>query len=173
MSKELFASHDNKTPKFSLFGINTYARVASIHDGDTLTCIIPIFNQFFKFTLRLDGIDTCEMTSENPVNKQTAILARNRLIELVSDGTSTLLDQKLFDNRKSVCDFFDKNVCIVWLECGNFDKYGRLLVKAKLHQHDSIYFAQTLIDEHLAYKYDGGKKLTEQQQKDSLNHEST
>jgi endonuclease YncB( thermonuclease family) len=170
MSKQLFTPYDNKTREFSLSGTNTYARVTSVHDGDTLTCVIPVFNQFFKFTARLDGIDTCEISSDNSLNKQIAITARNRLIDLVSNGASRLLDQNLLDNRRVVCDIFDKDVYLVWLECGKFDKYGRLLTKAKLHPLDPKCFSQTLIDEHLAYKYDGGKKLTEEQQINELHH---
>lgn len=161
MSKELFAPYNNKTPEFSLFGTSTYARVTSVHDGDTLTCIIPIFNQFFKFTTRLNGIDTCEITSDNAANKQLAVKARNRLIDIITHGDSKNM---LLDGRKFVCDLFDKDIYLIWLECGSFDKYGRLLVTAKLHQEDPKSFSQILIDEHLAYKYDGGKKLSEEEQ---------
>jgi len=164
MSKELFVPYDNRTRKFSLEGECTYARVTSVHDGDTMTCVIPFRDEFFKFSIRLDGIDTCEITSETPLNRELATRARNRLIGLVTGGKSTLLDQHAFDQRKNVCKFFDKDVYLVWIECGDFDKYGRVLVNAKLHPDDTRSLSDILISEHLAYKYEGGKKLTEQEQ---------
>jgi endonuclease YncB( thermonuclease family) len=168
MSKELFMPYDNRTPEFSLAHKCTYARVTGVHDGDTLTCVIPIFNEFYKFSIRLDGIDTCEISSDNPTNKLMATRARNRLINLVSNGSSDQIDQQHLDNRRDVCNFFDKDVYLIWLECGNFDKYGRLLARARLHPEHQQSFSDILISERLAYQYDGGKKLTELQQIDKL-----
>lgn len=168
MSKQLFMPYDNRTRDFSLAGECTYARVTSVHDGDTMTCVIPFRDDFFKFSVRLDGIDTCEITSNNQANKLIATRARNRLIDLVSNGASKHIEQHMLEARKSVCDFFDKDVYLIWIECGKFDKYGRLLVRAKLNPDDAQCFSQILVSERLAYNYDGGKKLTEREQIDKL-----
>ena len=168
MSKDLFKPHNNDTKEFSLHGKGTFARVTSIHDGDTLTCIIPLFDNFYKFNTRLDGIDTCEILSDNPITKQIAVQARNRLIDLVTRGMSLKIDKDLLNQRKFVQGLLDKDVYLIWIDCGNFDKYGRLLVKAKLDHDDTQTLSQILITENLAYSYQGGTKLTESQQANKL-----
>jgi len=162
--KQMFSPYTNATKEFSLHGKGTFARVTSVHDGDTLTCVIPLFDNFYKFNTRLDGIDTCEILSENPITKQIAFRARNKLLDLITRGASTNVDQHLLNQRKFVQGLLDKDVYLIWIDCGNFDKYGRLLVKAKLDSDDTQTLSQILVTENLAYSYQGGTKLTESQQ---------
>ena len=49
----------NTTKTFSLKNTECYARVVQIYDGDTITAVIPLFDNFYKFSIRLNGIDTC------------------------------------------------------------------------------------------------------------------
>ena len=41
----------NNTDEFSLNNLFIDVRVVSIYDGDTCTCILPLFNNFYKFIL--------------------------------------------------------------------------------------------------------------------------
>lgn len=136
-------------PTFALRGVYT-GRLVNIHDGDTFTCVIPLFDTFYKFSIRLSGIDTPEMTSKDLILKSKALLARNRLFGLLTgDHLDTI------DWRKSDFDrYFENHYVTVLMNCKDTDKYGRILA-------DVSNFADALVSEKLAYRYDGGTKLTE------------
>jgi endonuclease YncB( thermonuclease family) len=139
--------------KFSLQGSHK-ARVVSLHDGDTLTCIIGFENSFYKFPIRIDGIDTCEMTSKDPVARGKAFMARHRLFELI---TCDLTVDTITWRKRDFDSYFQKNYTVVTLDCKEMDKYGRVLATI-----DN--FGELLIKEGLAFKYDGGRKFTEDEQ---------
>lgn len=145
-------------PAFTISGVKQ-ARVVSLHDGDTLTCVMYYCDGYFKFPVRMDGIDTPEMTSKDPELKSRALAARDRLFHLVSSGfgnvNTTTWKKKDFD------EFFKKNFVAVDLDCKGLDKYGRLLATIGNPSFSSI-----LVQEGLAYPYSGKTKLTEQEQLD-------
>jgi len=129
---------------FSLNGTRT-VRVVSMHDGDTFTAIFRFEQAFYKFPVRLARIDTPEMTSKDP----RAYIARNRLFEMI---TASSTKQDTFAWRKKDFDsFFNRNPTHLTINCTGMDKYGRVLA-------DVGDFADTLVNEKLAYWYDGGKK---------------
>lgn len=155
--------NSSNTTIFTLNKYTTYARICDVHDGDTITAIIPLFNKYYKFHIRLNNIDTCELRSKLPDNKNKAILARNRLINLITNK-----EQLLLENTKAIKKVFDDDIYLVWLHCYDFDKYGRLLADIYKNENDIFCFSQILIDEKLGYQYGGKKKLTEQEQIDLL-----
>lgn len=157
--RELYRHHGNNTPYFSLKGLKSYARVIDVYDGDTITIVIDIDNFFLKFKCRLQGIDTCEIRSKNIKNKELAILAKYRLFNLITGQNINEIN-----NKKELLEYFDKNISIIWVHCLDFDKYGRLLIDCYSSPDDDRSFSQILIDEKLAYSYDGETKLTEEQQ---------
>lgn len=164
-----FKKYDNKTPYFKLIGLKGYCRILDIYDGDTLTIVLKIFNsQYCKFNVRLSGIDTCEMRSTNNETKNKAKKARNRLFELITGHNFNNFE---FETKKEIKDYFDNNISLVWIECGDFDKYGRLLGKLFKNKDQKISFSEILINENLAYEYNGEKKLTEEEQLLLLNDE--
>jgi endonuclease YncB( thermonuclease family) len=157
----LFRPHGPKTPPFNLAGVDTFARVVAVHDGDTLTAVIPLAFKsseagFYRFSVRLEGIDTCEMKASSEVNAGLARRARARLLELVGCCEG---DPK----------FLESHVCIVRLVCGKFDKYGRLLAKVYARTDhsttESESFNDRLVSERLACVYQGKTKMTEAQQR--------
>lgn len=145
-------------PAFTISGVNR-GRVVSIHDGDTLTCVMYYCEGYFKFSVRMDGIDTPEMTSKDPELKNRALAARDRLFHLVCNGfehiNTTNWKKKDFD------EFFRNTFVAVNLDCKGLDKYGRLLATIGNPSFSSI-----LVQEGLAYPYSGKTKLTEQEQLD-------
>lgn len=163
MDLEIFKQYGGSTPAFSLNDKKTWARVVSIYDGDTLTAVIPVLGSFFKFKIRLQGIDTCEMKSATEFAKDMALKARNRLVEVIT-GTSTP-----FKTKKDIEKYLDSNVCLVWLHCLEMDKYGRVLANVYRTQ-DEMSINQLLLDEKLAYSYNGDTKKTEQEQIEYLNN---
>lgn len=151
----------DNTEYFSLNGQILDCRVVDVYDGDTCTCVIPLFNQYYKFTVRLADIDTCELKTKSSDEKLRALAARNRLIEMISIKTSSPMITNQ-STRAQVRKFLTDIVCIVKIQCGEFDKYGRLLVFL-FPQSETNYtkynsFNYKLIEEKLAYYYDGGTK---------------
>ena len=147
-----------RAPKFSLKGTIT-GRVVNLHDGDTFTCVIPFLDKessldtHYKFSIRLAGIDTCEMTSINSILKSKGFLARDRLFKLITGTNINTLEWRRSDFER----YFERNYTTVELKCKDImDKYGRVLA-------DVYDFADVLVREKLAYRYDGGTKLTDSQ----------
>ena len=159
--KSLFKMHGGgNTPEFNLAGVKTYARVVSAYDADTIKVVIPIFGSHYKFSVRLMGIDTCEMKAKNEKNKEVAVKARNRLYELITGGKQI---EQLW-KKKDVEKTLDENVTIVWLHCLEFDKWGRVLANVYLGEQATKSLSEILIEEKLAYPYMGETKLTEEEQ---------
>jgi endonuclease YncB( thermonuclease family) len=159
--KEYFRKYDGNTPEFTLKGLKTIARVVSIYDADTVKLVIPVMGCCFKFNVRLLGIDTCEMKAKNEKNREMAVKARDRLFELVT-GRLPDLEWK----KKEIEAYLNKDVYVVWVDCEDYDKWGRVLA----HVYPSITgsprksFSQSLIEEKLAYAYKGETKLSEEDQ---------
>jgi len=118
---------------FNFNGYKTWAKCVKVYDGDTGTFVFYYNKKPYKFRTRLMGIDTAEMKSLNERETEYAEKAKNRLIELISDK-------------------------LVYLECLQYDKYGRILVYIYSKKRDKKSFNQILLDEGLAYAYDGSKK---------------
>ena len=47
---------------------------------------------------------------------------------------------------------------LVYIKCGEFDKYGRLLGTLFINKEDEKSINQLMIDEGYGYEYDGGTK---------------
>jgi endonuclease YncB( thermonuclease family) len=160
--------------------LETYVRVVNVYDGDTCTVIFKVGQAYYKHNIRLFGIDTCEIRSKNEEQKQKALQAKNRLIELVS-GT------KLVPNytKKQLLELLNSQVYLVFAKIHGLDKYGRLL--CELYSANNLSannlsannlpannlpannlpannlpanksFSDILLAENLAYAYGGGTK---------------
>lgn len=161
-TKEDFRAFGYDTPEFSLLGTKCYARCVNVYDGDSPTIVIPLGAKMYKFHTRLFGIDTSEMHSKDPVNKTRAVRGRNRLIELITkagnNGGASVV------TKKDIKDLLGADVYLVWVECMEMDKYGRILLKMYSAENDTKSFSDILLEEKLAYSYMGQTKLTEAQQ---------
>ncbi len=122
-------------------GCETYAKVLSVHDGDTLSLGICMRGMMdpLKFSCRLADIDTCELTSHDATIKKLALRAKERLQELTVDK-------------------------LVWVRCHGLDKYGRLLVDLYGDKGDPKSFGDVLVEEGLACRYTGHEKKTTESQ---------
>lgn len=100
----IFDQANVKTALFSLDGQTVVAKVVKVYDADTIHIVFPVFGKLMKFKTRFIGIDSAEIRSKNPDEKIHAKKARD------------ILKSKIHDK-------------LVRVECGEFDKYGRLLVK--------------------------------------------
>lgn len=160
-----FTKYDIHTPEFSLHGISTLGRLVDIIDGDSLCIILPVLNNFYKYNVRLNGIDTCEMRSKHQENKNLAIRARDTLLELVTEKQYTTELTK-----HNIREILDKCVVTLFVECLDFDKYGRLLANVYFDSPTAgkIQLSEYLLQHKLAYQYTGKTKLTEDEQLESL-----
>lgn len=172
-NETLFAPYTNKTTKtFTFEGVKTIAKVLNVIDGDTLTVVLPITlsnapTTFYKYNLRLFGIDTSEIHSMEEKNKDLALKAKYRVLELITKKDKKL-QEILGITRNQIKEIFDTKNYFVHVECLDFDKYGRLLAKVFLNKDDKNDLSTILIQEKLAYSYDGKTKLTEEEQREIL-----
>lgn len=170
---ERFRAHGRlNTPELSraLEGVETFARVVALHDGDTLTAVFDaIGGAFYQLHVRIDGIDACEMTAHAAPNRRLAIAARDRLLSLVTGNVSPPNSDKAAIEGLLASDVF-----MVRVRCGRLDKYGRLLGKVSSAYADSMSpsFGDVLIAERLAYEYRGGTRLSEEAQLDAMGRDA-
>lgn len=110
-------------------------RVIKVYDGDTITIASKVpglkNSPIYKFSVRLNGIDTPEIKGKNEDEKHIAQKAR--------DSLSARIMGK---------DIFLKNV--------QTEKYGRLLCEIYLDKEN---LNQWMINQRYALAYDGGTKV--------------
>lgn len=109
--------------------------VIKVYDGDTITVAnkLPIYhcNDLFRFSVRLNGIDTPEIKGKDEDEKEAAKVAKNALAEKIMDKYVIL-----------------KNVAT--------EKYGRLLADVYL---EDLHLNKWMLDNRYAVAYDGGTKI--------------
>ena len=121
---------DNKVELFSLEGQEHRAKVVDVYDGDTIKCVFPIHDKLYRWNCRLSGVDTPELRTRCLVEKAFGYKVRDYLREKILNK-------------------------MVYLRCGEFDKYGRLLVDILC---DDCLINDWLIQNKYAFAYDGGTK---------------
>ena len=115
------------------------AKIVYIYDGDTMHVVFKEFGQYFRWNCRISGVDTPELRTKNEKEKVLGYKVRDVLRE----------------------KFMDK---IVKIKCGEFDKYGRLLIdvyvpdEIKNPEQETQMLSSWLIENKYAYAYDGGTK---------------
>jgi len=172
--EKLKAFNYYNTDFFSLNGISTFCRIVNVSDGDTLTVVFPIYNNFYKFVIRLYGIDTCEIKSKDSNIHQKGIDAKNYVISLLCKANN--LDQ--FDinscTKKEIKEFFNINFIKAFISCKDFDKFGRILadvylynenIKENINYNGEMSLSTILLEKKLAYPYFGETKKSDNELK--------
>ena len=131
-------NYNDDLPLFTLNDQIHLAKVVKCYDGDTIHCIFKHDGKYQKFNVRLYGYDSPEMKPpkslpNRDIEMNKAKLAKKRLEELL----------------------LNKNI---YLFCGEFDKYGRLLATVKLNINDNKTINDMMIEEGHGYPYFGGTK---------------
>lgn len=119
---------------FNLDGDMMRAKVIDVYDGDTVTLVFQFGSKMWKDKCRLTGVDTAEIRTRDADEKVRGLEARDWL-------RSKVLNKK------------------VWVECGKWDKYGRLLGTIYLTSDFQQSVNQELINHGFAVPYFGGTKL--------------
>ena len=130
---------DNKIGLFSLEGHEYRAKVVDVYDGDTIKCVFPIHDTLYRWNCRLTGVDTPELRTRCKTEKAYGYKVRDYLREKILNK-------------------------MVYVRCGDFDKYGRLLVEILC---DDCLVNDWLVHNNYAFAYDGG---TKQSWEDYLNN---
>lgn len=135
-----WSSVNNDTPLFSLEGNFVQCKVVNVYDGDTCKVVFPLNGEIYRWNVRLTGYDTPEMrpprSQENRDEEiKAAYLARD------------FLKSKVMNEEQ-----------LVYIKCGEFDKYGRLLGTLFLEENDEVSVNDLMIDNGHGYAYDGGTK---------------
>lgn len=122
----------NDAPMLSFEGESIEAKVVSVYDGDTVNVIFPLNGKFYKWNCRLTGVDTPELRTKCKEEKEYGYKVRDYLREKILNK-------------------------VVILKCGDFDKYGRLLIEI-ICVGEECTVNQWLINNDYAFAYDGGTK---------------
>jgi endonuclease YncB( thermonuclease family) len=135
-----WSSVNNDTPLFSLEGNFVQCKVVNVYDGDTCKVVFPLNGEIYRWNVRLTGYDTPEMrpprSQENRDEEiKAAYLARD------------FLKSKVMNEEQ-----------LVYIKCGEFDKYGRLLGTLFLEENDEVSVNDLMIENGHGYAYDGGTK---------------
>lgn len=135
---------------FNFKGLKTYGKILKNYDGDTADCVIINNDILYRFKIRMYGYDSPEIKpSLNIENREEIILkAKEAKYKLWKLTTKT--------------DDYQIHKTLIKIECGDFDKYGRLLITAYDENIEELDFSKSInkmmIDEGYGYSYLGGKK---------------
>jgi endonuclease YncB( thermonuclease family) len=126
---------NNEIQIFSLDGKYKLCKVVDVYDGDTIKVVFDLKGTFYKWNVRMLGYNSPEMrvSINNPARnliKASAIESRDYLKGLIQNE-----DQ------------------LVYIKCGKFDKYGRLLGTIYLNKGDITSVNQLMIDNNKGYVY--------------------
>ncbi len=139
MLKELSRKTKQNTVHMTLENNVYYAKIVHIYDGDSMHVVFKEFDNFYRWTCRIMGVDTPELRTRNENEKALGYKVRD------------ILREKLLNK-------------IVKIKCEKFDKYGRLLIdvyipnEMKRENAKTGMLSEWLIDNQYAYEYDGGTK---------------
>tara|TARA_E500000178_G_C16975221_1_gene732990 strand:+ start:1077 stop:1559 length:483 start_codon:yes stop_codon:yes gene_type:complete len=122
---------DDKVVQFGFEGETKTSKVVSVYDGDTIKIVFPVLRKLYKFNCRITGVDTPEIRTRDKKEKELGISVRDKLREKILNK-------------------------VVKIKCGDFDKYGRLLVEVITDEGENI--KEWLINNKYAFAYDGGTK---------------
>ena len=119
-------------PEFSFEGQTIEAKVVSVYDGDTIKIVFPLHKTYYKWNCRLTGVDTPEIRTRCKEEKVFGYKVRDCLRDKILNK-------------------------VVTVKCGDFDKYGRLLIEI-VCIGESCTVNNWLIQNDYAFAYDGGTK---------------
>jgi endonuclease YncB( thermonuclease family) len=164
---KLLESTNNNTPEFSLGSMVLQGCVLSCYDADTCTIALPLFDNIFKFTCRLNGIDTPEMKPrKDKIGRDNEIIwakkARAELLKMVCNENVSYLFDNLDIKKEEINKILEENKKIITVKCNMWDKYGRLLVDLYNNEDTLLQksFNNMLVEKNMAVAYNGGTKIT-------------
>jgi endonuclease YncB( thermonuclease family) len=115
-------------------------KVIKVYDGDTITIAAKLpykGSPIYRFSIRLNGIDSPEIKGKTAEEKRLAIAARDALCDLIFGEM------------------------VILRNCGT-EKYGRLLADVYFinKERHEVYINQWMLDNKYAIPYSGGTKIS-------------
>ena len=138
--KLLLRRADDSVKQFSMEGVQCYGVLVSVYDGDTFRAVIHANGHLKKMTFRPIGYDTPEMRPPKVMEN------RERHIEKAKEARQKFIE---------LCGGMHS---YVFLRCGKFDKYGRVLVHVSNRRYSRRTINDMMLESGLAQMYHGGKK---------------
>lgn len=105
-------------------------KVVKVYDGDTMTVACKLDGEYYKFNVRIRGVDCPEMRTKKGSERMAAHFVQAHM-------------EKFILNR------------LVQLHDIAYDKYGRILARVVMNNVD---LGEYLLTHRLAVEYDGGSK---------------
>jgi len=148
----IFTSKKNKliqsnkdTPEFSLKNKIFRCKVVDIYDGDSCKVVFNYKNEYLKWNIRMYGYDSPEIRVSRTATN------REYLKQIGKEAKQHL---------NGLCNTQE----LLYIKCGGFDKYGRLLgnlyySKENAKNNVNSINNQMILDGH-GLPYDGGTKIT-------------
>lgn len=130
---------------FSFEGMRFLAKIVDYYDGDTVRVVFRFGGKLAQYRTRLVGYDSPEM---KPPKSQP-----DRIQEIEAARTARkALIEKTLDHATELP--------LVFIECGGFDKYGRVLITIYLRNNDENgeNVNDWMIQNGYGVAYNGGKK---------------
>ena len=116
------------------------AKVVDVYDGDTCTIIIKNKKELQKYKVRMLGYDSRKIKPRKNINN------REEIIKKAKEAKNALIDK--INNK------------LVYIDCGSWDKYGRLLgtLYSIKNNKKFVNINQWMINNNYGYIYNGGTK---------------
>lgn len=131
---------NKKTSKFTLKNQIKLCKVVDVYDGDTCRVVFNHNNQLNQWTIRMIGYDTPEIRPSKKLENREEI------------------KKKAIESRDYMKSLIMNDEQLVYLHCGDFDKYGRLLGEIFINKEDTESVNNLMIKNNYGYVYNGGSK---------------
>jgi len=143
---------DNNTPFFCLENKFNLCKVVEVSEGNTCSVILNFKGELYKWIVKLETSIT--WLSSSQIN-----LSDDKELD-VSTEKGVFLEIK---NTRMTRDYLKRKVMnpsqLVYIKCGKFDKYGRLLGKLFIKKNDTKSVNQLMIEQGYGYIYDDKKTI--------------
>lgn len=126
---------DKNTPEFNLIGLYKLCKVVDVYDGDTIKVVFDLNGVINRWTVRMEGYNSPEIKVS------------------VNNPARDLIKKNGFEARDFLKDLIQNEEQLVYIRCGDFDKYGRLLGTIYLNKGDITSVNQLMIDNNKGYNY--------------------
>ena len=118
---------NNDVQVFTLEGLRTEAKVVRVIDGDTLDLAFYHGDRLVRFTCRMLGYNTPELTQRNPSRR--ALLARDFLAHIcMGEDPDTFDDSRQVWTKSVLQRRLNQSRNLVYAVFDRFGKFGRALV---------------------------------------------
>lgn len=142
--------------EFTLNGRTFLGRVIDVIDGDTLIIIMNTNGYYYRYHVRLNGIDVCELHGD--LQHESKRIRTMVLRFLLNQGDCSSSNDDVVE-RPAIRNALLETPCIVTVVCHKFDKYGRLLADVN-RSCDGVCISSFLLNQGFAKPYTGGTKPT-------------